>query len=69
MRLQALVARQAVRLAYRQRRPQPRRGVVRGADRQHLARGNELAEYAQHVFERRRRVVVVRLIVVDPIGP
>ena len=67
-RLQRFVAGQAARLAHRQRFAQSIGAVVRRANRPHLAFLDELGEGTHRFFERRLRIVVVRLVEIDHVG-
>ncbi|MBM7806914.1 hypothetical protein JOD57_002751 [Geodermatophilus bullaregiensis] len=69
MRLQRDVAGQAQPLGGLQRLGEPGRGVVRRRDVQHLARPHELVEGGERLLQRRRLVVVVRVVEVDAVGP
>ena len=69
MRLQAFVARQVVFGRDVQRFLQAFGGVVRAADRAHLAGLDQPGERAERVGERRFGVVEMGLIQVDPLDP
>ena len=69
MRLQHRVAGQPAGRADVERPPQPRGVMVRRADGPHLAVADQPIERLQRVLERHRRVVVVREVQVDAVGP
>ena len=67
MRLQGDIAREAFAIGQRQRLGQPRRRVVRGRDVTDLSFSDERVERAERLFERRLRIVRMRVVQIDPI--
>ena len=68
LRLQRLVARQPEPLACRERLGEPRRRVLRRADRAHLAGLDERAERFERLVDRGAGIVLVRLVEIDAVG-